>query len=617
MKHKQKKSLGIILAGILLSSMSLSVLHMPETDCIQENHVLAADTQETDSILNQVLCQMAETVTEPVFGTTFGEWSVLCLARGGYIEQNSDYFQQYYERIVQTVNTEAAATGKNGALHAKKSTENSRLILALSAIGRNAENVGDWNLITPYDDFDWIKKQGINGPIFTLIALDTWNYQTTDETVRQQCLDYILERQFDDGGWALMGNTADPDITAMSLQALSRYRDNEQIAEAVERGITCLSQLQMDNGGYQSWGTINSESIAQVITACTALGIDPNTDERFIKNGSSAVDAILAFYNPDSLTFSHVLGDGGNAMATDQATYALVAYQRFIHGQNALYDMTDVAELIPDQQETVPENEEKNSIENPPVPDNIQPADTIPENGQQTEESGSETTSSESTTYHQETTSTAKTETKITRQETAETIFSASETARTETQTSTSARTAEDKPVFHAVCLYQGDDVDNIPSSRKAVAVSVTNISAGAELNYHDGKYTAAFLYNQEASDRTGASVYIALADAELDMHDLVNPEHYHINDEISADTLIFGDVNQDGVINAQDTLDVLNIWLKRNTITEDKQILSMNVNGDSKITNLDSAAISAAFVSGEEWGIMEKISALSGGNHE
>lgn len=304
----------------------------------------ASDTQ-VEKILTSTMAQLAETVSEPNFGTFAGEWSVLTLARGGYYAQGDAYFESYYERIVATVNETAPSVSlANGALHKSKSTDNSRLILALSAIGKDATQVGDWNLITPYDDFKWVKKQGINGPIFALIALDTGSYETGDPTIRQQCIDFILSKQLDDGGWALSGSVSDPDITAMALQALYRYREQEAVATDAQEAFAWLSDAQREDGSYSSWGTVNSESIAQVIVAATTWGIDPNTDSRFVKDGGSAVDALLRYYVADEAMFRHTLDGDCDAMATDQAGYALVAYRRFLEGKTSLYDMSDVGE---------------------------------------------------------------------------------------------------------------------------------------------------------------------------------------------------------------------------------------------------------------------------------
>jgi len=124
------------------------------------------------------MAQLAATVTEPVFGTTAGEWTVFSLARGNYYAKDNAYFTDYYDRIVETVNTEAASVNMNGALHQNKSTENSRLIVALSAIGKDATSVGDWDLVEAYsaNGLSWIKKQGLNGTIWALIALDSNDY---------------------------------------------------------------------------------------------------------------------------------------------------------------------------------------------------------------------------------------------------------------------------------------------------------------------------------------------------------------------------------------------------------------------------------------------------------
>ena len=110
----------------------------------------------------------------------------------------------------------------------------------------------------------------------------------------------------------------------------------------VERGLAVLSSLQEPDGGYASWGSSNSESVAQVIVALTELGV-PLDDERFVKNGVTVEDALLRFAQ-ESGAFVHVLdGSGGDdGMATEQAFYALAAIHRAETGETTLYDMTDV-----------------------------------------------------------------------------------------------------------------------------------------------------------------------------------------------------------------------------------------------------------------------------------
>ena len=131
-------------------------------------------------------------------------------------------------------------------------------------------------------------------------------------------------------------------MTATALQALAPYYEtNAEVKDTVDKALACLSALQNSDGGYASWGTTNSESCAQVITALTALGIDPDNDSRFVKNGNSVVDAFLTFY-VEGGGFAHVAGGGLNGMATEQGYYTLAAYSRWMNGQTSLYDMSDV-----------------------------------------------------------------------------------------------------------------------------------------------------------------------------------------------------------------------------------------------------------------------------------
>ena len=326
-------------SGILLAIMMLVNIVQPLTLTAEPTF---SKNQDVSHILAEKLHQLSENIPEPAFGTEAGEWSVLCLARGECFNKNHSYFSDYYKRIVEYVNTRAAEINMNGALHKSKSTDNSRLILALSSIGKTATSVGNWNLIQPYNDFDWIKKQGINGVIFTLIALDSHQYETDDPTIRRQCLNYLLEKELPNGGWLLSETAMDADTTAMALQAMSKYMENADVAAAAQRAFKRLSEEQLPTGGFLCKNDETCESVAQVIVACVAWGINPDTDHRFIKNGNSAIDNILTYYVAEESMFKHIHMGNSNGMATDQACYALIAYDRMVNGKSFLYDCSDV-----------------------------------------------------------------------------------------------------------------------------------------------------------------------------------------------------------------------------------------------------------------------------------
>ena len=108
-----------------------------------------------------------------------------------------------------------------------------------------------------------------------------------------------------------------------------------------EKLIQVILDAQLNDGGFGSWGTVNSESCAQVIVALTALGLDPTCDSRFVKNGKTPLDALAGFF-VDGGGFKHVADKGRDGMATEQGYYALASYYRFLNGQTSLYDMSDV-----------------------------------------------------------------------------------------------------------------------------------------------------------------------------------------------------------------------------------------------------------------------------------
>jgi hypothetical protein len=289
---------------------------------------------------------LAEAETTPTVGSIGGEWMIIGLARYHSLPEAME--EGYYNNVVEYVSKNI---NDKEQLHRSKSTDNSRVILGLTAIGKDVTNVGGHNLLKGLTDMTYIQKQGINGPIWALIALDSNNYEIPTceagqtQATREALVELVLSKQLDDGGWALSGNTADPDMTAMALQCLvPYYNTKEEVKTAVEKGITALSQIQLKDGGYASWGTTNSESIAQVLVALTSYGINPTTDERFIKDENTLLDA-LQFFACDGGGYAHTLQSAINGMATEQAYYAIVSYDRLLRGETRLYDMTDVFTL--------------------------------------------------------------------------------------------------------------------------------------------------------------------------------------------------------------------------------------------------------------------------------
>lgn len=124
---------------------------------------------------------------------------------------------------------------------------------------------------------------------------------------RETFITEILKMQLTDGvngnaygGWVLggYGSTSDVDITAMALQALAPYYNDDTVytytnensktvvsktvRQCVDEALDRLGTMMNSSGGFTSWNTNNVESISQVMVALCALGIDPAKDGRFI-----------------------------------------------------------------------------------------------------------------------------------------------------------------------------------------------------------------------------------------------------------------------------------------------------------------------------------------------
>ena len=301
---------------------------------IRLNQLKHADLMANLDTIYKTTGDFMATLGTPTVNSIGGEWMVIGLARSGRTVPAG-----YYDNVVEYVKAKADA---NERLHPTKVTDNARVILALTAIGKDVTNVGGHNLLKGLDSMDYVQAQDINGPIFTLIALDSHNYPTMGDVTREKLIQVILDAQLNDGGWNLSADKADPDMTAMAIQALAPYyKTNETVKAAVDKALEALSALQRSDGGFDSWGTVNSESCAQVIVALTALGIDPTADSRFVKNGHTVLDALAGFYVTGG-GFRHTAGGERNDMATEQGYYALAAYYRFANTQTRLYDMSDV-----------------------------------------------------------------------------------------------------------------------------------------------------------------------------------------------------------------------------------------------------------------------------------
>ncbi len=324
-------------------------------------------------------------------GTTAGDWYPIGLSRIGASDNFDGYLAVLRDKVEERY-------GQPGRLSAAKATEWHRIILSVLAAGGDPthfgtdENGQPINLIADgtYDRGKTtpLGRQGINGWIWGLIALDGKRYEIPNGAyyTREDIIFEILSKQLSDGGWALSGKVSDPDLTAMAVQALAPYYESgeqegisekteAEVCHAVDKALLCLSSMQLPTGDYASWGTQNVESTDQVIIALCCLGIDPQSDARFIKNGNTLLDGVLRYRQPDG-GFAHsydhdpnnpasVPGES-NSMAGEQTLLAMAALIRQQNGDPTLYDFR--SEEGGDDHPVVFSDEDRRAVDDLPSP---------------------------------------------------------------------------------------------------------------------------------------------------------------------------------------------------------------------------------------------------------
>lgn len=378
---------------------------------------------------------------------------------------------------------------------------------------------------------------------------------------------------------------------------------------------------------------------------------------------------LLTYYLEDEAKFEHIRGAGANAMATDQATYGLVAYDRLVKGKTALYDYSDVdaGPAAPSGDEmfaalSLPAEITPNAAFNATISINNWDNDAgyklidlivnIPESVSVTGVTASSRLEGGAISWNVEAESGKLRIVYFDANENASLIITGEEfpaelftigfkadsvadgsevnvaisgmsvklTSDSQDEASmvvVNTDNAKDSVnvvvglSFSAKCLYTGDDVDLITSTKKAVAVAVTGITGGTKLTYKDDTNTIDFKYSAEISAKTGVATYVALVDASIPMENFVNENYFAIPGG-KATTISFGDSNGDGAVNAQDALNTVDAWLRKGDDPTDAQIITMNVNGDSRINTFDALGIVEAFVNNSDYIVVTKAATIT-----
>ena len=270
---------------------------------------------------------------------TYGmEWNIIALERAG-IDMGVDK-EAYLASVKEELADEYGDLTADG-----KPTDLERTALAMYALGLDPRNI-EMEDGSTVDLIQWILdseriSEGANEAAYALLAVDAnaVNIPEGSRWNRDTLVEELLSFQADDGSFVLskpVSGTGSIDMTAMSLQALSRYTDREDVQAAVDKALDYLKR----NINMGDYGTVESND--QVILTLLRLGIDPSDDDSGFTSWGANIFTATDEYRIESGGFAHTKGGAVNEMATQQTLLAVAAWERFAAGENDIYDMTDV-----------------------------------------------------------------------------------------------------------------------------------------------------------------------------------------------------------------------------------------------------------------------------------
>ncbi|MEG0378675.1 MAG: prenyltransferase/squalene oxidase repeat-containing protein, partial [Eubacterium sp.] len=273
-----------------------------------------------------------ESISKKEYGD---EWSIFSTLRsGGTIDQKE--LDAYYTSVSEYV-------AKNITKMAP--TDRARVIIALTTMGKNPRNVGGVDLIEKTYNDTKLEKHSSNQISFSLLALDTRKYEVPEDGLwnRDKLIKLLLTFQKASGGFGLnvSDNIDSTDMTAMVLQSLAPYNNSEHpdVQAAFDKGLKYIQNKMTGEAGYIEGGSENSCTAAQVLTLLSAANIDPlKVSNGFVAGDKNLITNLNSFKLESGGFKTYSKGtDKADTMSTQQVTYALEAYDRFVNGKNSLY----------------------------------------------------------------------------------------------------------------------------------------------------------------------------------------------------------------------------------------------------------------------------------------
>lgn len=199
-------------------------------------------------------------------------------------------------------------------------------ILNSTFCGYSATNILGKNLINQFKNFKNLDNQSLDTLCYALLAINSNPYDVGDKFDIEACIDYILKYQNADGGFKLSNNTDKSNITstALALIALSEYKQDAKISNAIKKGLDFISKNQNEYGDFEVNGQPSSIPLSYVIIALCSLNITLNPSE-FNHTSESLTSLLVHKYSNIDGSFAEQLNGEGDIYATQLAILALTA----------------------------------------------------------------------------------------------------------------------------------------------------------------------------------------------------------------------------------------------------------------------------------------------------
>lgn len=255
-----------------------------------------------------------------------GEWVVFDMAayeKLGFGE-NTTYKSNYLNL------TTNALAARNAFV-----TDRAKAEIILPLLGVDSEKLTPYGGGAQYSNAAYLAEMDFGESHYTapwiLLAEEAGKLTLTDEQ-RSAMKNLLINNQGENGLFyytRLDQKYDDADTTGTALAALARfYDDDAQVKTLVDKAVDGLSKAQGADG---SFGNINTD--AMVIIGLAAVGVNPSTDARFIKNGCSLGAAVMNYVNDgrNGFVYSYDTGADGlkaNALATEQGFRALIVLEQ-------------------------------------------------------------------------------------------------------------------------------------------------------------------------------------------------------------------------------------------------------------------------------------------------